>query len=270
MLTPTPQHTTRNHKTWGTDVAGFTSVPAILCIPRMTPNSAESPLSLSQQIPERGLFVTGTDTEVGKTFVTASILRGFISLGISVGAYKPVASGMDETQPGDPDILAEASGNREEKSLYCSQRFLAPLAPPMAAELENRIVDENLLLRGATLWKDRCQLLVVEGAGGWHSPLSLHWTNADVAQALAYPVVVVAANKLGVVNHVLLTLESIQRCGLNIRAVILNNAFDAPDQSVSSNARLLSLFLEHKHPGIPLMLVGYRQALSQEQVATLA
>ena len=64
--------------------------------------------ALSEQIPDRGLFITGTDTEVGKTFVTASILRGLISLGISVGAYKPVASGMDETMPGDPDILAEA------------------------------------------------------------------------------------------------------------------------------------------------------------------
>lgn len=235
----------------------------------MSQNSPETNPPFSKQIPERGLFITGTDTEVGKTFVTASILRGLISLGISVGAYKPVASGMDETQPGDPDILAEASGNREEKSLYCSQRFLAPLAPPMAAELENRLVDENLLLRGATLWKDRCQLLVVEGAGGWHSPLSLNWTNADVAQALDYPVVVVAANKLGVVNHVLLTLESIVRSGQQVRSVILNNAFGSPDQSVSSNARLLGLFLENKHPGTRLMLVGYRETLSLEQVQTL-
>lgn len=235
----------------------------------MSQNTTELNPSFSRQIPERGLFITGTDTEVGKTFVTASILRGLISLGISVGAYKPVASGMDETQPGDPDILAEASGNREEKSLYCSQRFLAPLAPPMAAELENRLVDENLLLRGATLWKDRCQLLVVEGAGGWHSPLSLNWTNADVAQALDYPVVVVAANKLGVVNHVLLTLESIVRSGQQIHAVILNNAFGSPDQSVSSNARLLGLFLENKHPGTRLMLVGHRESLTLEQVQAL-
>lgn len=235
----------------------------------MLPNNVEHSPSFSMQIPDRGLFITGTDTEVGKTFVTASILRGLISLGISVGAYKPVASGLDETQPGDPDILAEASGNREEKSLYCSQRFLAPLAPPMAAELENRIVDENLLLRGATLWKDRCQLLVVEGAGGWHSPLSLNWTNADVARALNYTVVVVAANKLGVVNHVLLTLESIVRSGLQVRAIILNNAFDSPDQSVSSNARLLGLFLEHKHPGISLMLVGYKESLTMEQIQSL-
>lgn len=235
----------------------------------MYQNTPELNPPFSRQIPERGLFITGTDTEVGKTFVTASILRGLISLGISVGAYKPVASGMDETQPGDPDILAEASGNREEKSLYCSQRFLAPLAPPMAAELENRLVDENLLLRGATLWKDRCQLLVVEGAGGWHSPLSLNWTNADVAQALDYPVVVIAANKLGVVNHVLLTLESIVRSGQQIHAVILNNAFGSPDQSVSSNARLLGLFLENKHPGTRLMLVGHRESLTLEQVQAL-
>lgn len=235
----------------------------------MPPSNIEPRRLLSQQVPERGLFVTGTDTEVGKTFVTASILRGLISLGISVGAYKPVASGMDESQPGDPDILAEASGNREDKSLYCSQRFLAPLAPPMAAELENRLVDENLLLRGATLWRDRCHMLVVEGAGGWHSPLSLNWTNADVARALGYPVVIVAANKLGVVNHVLLTLECIVRGGQQVRAVILNNAFDSPDLSVSSNARLLGLFLKNKFPAVPLMFVGYQQSLSTQQVQGL-
>jgi dethiobiotin synthetase len=235
----------------------------------MPQNHPEQSPPFSMQVPEKGLFITGTDTEVGKTFVTASILRGLISHGISVGAYKPVASGMDEMQPGDPDILAEAAGNREAKTLYCSQRFLAPLAPPMAAELENRFVDENLLLRGATLWKDRCHVLVVEGAGGWHSPLSLNWTNADVAKALSYPVVVVAANKLGVVNHVLLTLESIVRGGLQVRAIILNNAFDSPDQSVSSNARLLGLFLETKHPGIPLILVGYKEPLSTEQIQSL-
>ena len=80
---------------------------------------------------------------------------------------------------------------------------------------------------------------------------------------------VVAANKLGVVNHGLLTLESIRSVGLDVRAVILNNAFDAPDQSVSSNAKLLSLFLEHKHPSVPLMLVGYRESLSQTQVEML-
>lgn len=236
------------------------------CMPHNTP---EFTPPFSQQLPARGLFITGTDTEVGKTFVTASILRGLISLGISVGAYKPVASGFDSAQPGDPEILAAACGHREENSLYCSQRFLAPLAPPMAAELENRVVDEDLLLRGATLWKDRCQWLVVEGAGGWHSPLSLKWTNADVAQALSYPVVVVAANKLGVVNHVLLTLESIVRSGQQVRAVILNNAFDSPDPSVASNARLLKLFLEQKHPEVSLMLVGYKEALTEAQVQSL-
>jgi len=235
----------------------------------MSHNTPEFTPPLSQQLPDRGLFITGTDTEVGKTFVTASILRGLISLGISVGAYKPVASGFDSMQPGDPEILAAACGNREETTLYCSQRFLAPLAPPMAAELENRVVDENLLLRGATLWKDRCQWLVVEGAGGWHSPLSLKWTNADVAHALKYPVVVVAANKLGVVNHVLLTLESIVRSGQQVRAVILNNALDAPDPSVAGNARLLKLFLEQKHPEVSLMLVGYKESLTEAQVQSL-
>ena len=239
-------------------------------MPQISPNpQPDHAQALSEQIPDRGLFITGTDTEVGKTFVTASILRGLISLGISVGAYKPVASGMDETMPGDPDILAEASGNREEPSLYCSQRFLAPLAPPMAAELENRLVDESLLLRGATLWKDRCQVLIVEGAGGWLSPISLSWTNADIARALSYPVVLVAANKLGVVNHVLLTLESIVRHDLNVRAVILNNAFDATDHSVSSNARLLGLFLEKRFPTIRLLLVGFNQALPANEASGL-
>jgi dethiobiotin synthetase len=206
----------------------------------------------NSSFPEHGFFVTGTDTDVGKTYITAGILRSLVQAGRSVGAFKPAVSGILPGVPCDPDILAQASGNHEKDSLYCNQRFIAPLAPPIAAELEGKSIDEEQMIQGVEQWKDRCEILFVEGAGGWHSPISNHWTNADLAQRLRYPIILVAANRLGVVNHVLLTLESIIRCNLRPHMVILNHARSSHDDlSASSNERLLNSFLKPRFGDIP-------------------
>lgn len=206
----------------------------------------------NSSFPEHGFFVTGTDTDVGKTYVTAGILRSLVQSGRRVGAFKPAVSGILPGVPCDPDILAHASGCMEQDSLYCNQRFVAPLAPPIAAEREGKIIDEHQMIRGVEQWKDRCEVLFVEGAGGWHSPISTNWTNADLAQRLGYPVILVAANRLGVVNHVLLTLESIVRSNLRPYMIILNHSRSSPDDlSTSSNERLLRSFLTPRFGDIP-------------------
>ena len=117
-------------------------------------------------LPRRGLFVVGTDTDVGKTAVAAAVLRGLVAAGRQVAAYKPVASGIaTAAEPGgDPERLWEAAGRVGEIANICPQCFAAPLSPPRAARAAGRVVDEPLLRTGLTAWRDH-ELVVVEGAG---------------------------------------------------------------------------------------------------------
>lgn len=200
----------------------------------------------------RGLFITGTDTDVGKTYVSSLILKTLRQQGRSVGAYKPACSGAINASEsiaaaGDPpqvsqwadveQLYAALDGNFS-RELICPQRFQAPLAPPVAARLEQATVDEVLLTAGVDAWRALVEGLVIEGVGGWLCPLSNHATIADFAQFLGFPVLVVAAHRLGVINHTLLTLESIRRRGLPIAGVILNQVrplqHDPPTQQVTT------------------------------------
>lgn len=194
----------------------------------------------------RAYFITGTDTGVGKTHVVISLAKQLRSSRHEVGIYKPACSGADESPIGpvwaDVAYAWDVLGGKYSQDQICPQRFLAPLAPPEAARLEQRFVDRDLLLRGfrdwqQTLAKSPSSLLLVEGAGGWLSPLAEGETNADLAADLNLPVIVVAANRLGVINHTLLTIESIRSRGLNVEGVILNQLAMKPDESAASNAR---------------------------------
>ena len=121
----------------------------------------------------RGLFVTGTDTGVGKTWVTAMVARHLVQQEIQVGAYKPTASGSQNGRWADVDVLREAIGGRFPEERICPQRFDAPLAPPEAARLENREIDPGLLRSGALWWSDQVDTLLVEGVGGLGLELEL-------------------------------------------------------------------------------------------------
>ena len=119
--------------------------------------------------PERGLFVTGTDTEVGKTYVSAIIARSIAAAGNSVGVYKPIAS--DCIREGDqvysPDAVAlwESAGRPLKLADVCPQRFEAPMAPHLAAKAEGKSVDSDLLRTGIERWTGNCDIVIVEGAG---------------------------------------------------------------------------------------------------------
>lgn len=171
-----------------------------------------------------GLFVTGTDTEVGKTYVTCLIAREAASAGVRVGVYKPVCSGR---VPGaerwqDVETLWESLGGRYEKDRICPQRFSAPLAPPVAARREGRTVDGELLRSGAAWWEGRVELLLVEGVGGLLCPLTETENVADLAGDLGYPLIVVARRGLGTINHTLLTVEAARRRGLAVAGILFN------------------------------------------------
>ena len=192
--------------------------------------------------PPLGLFVTGTDTEVGKTYVATMIVKSLVAAGRRVGVYKPVTSDCvsDGRQLVSEDAveLWEAAGRPLNLEAVCPQRYQAPLAPHLSARYEGRELDTGLMRTGASVWADECDLLIIEGAGGLMSPISDDEYFADVAYDLGYPVLIVAPNMIGVINQALSALITAAcfRDGLNIAGVVLNDArrFDG-DISMESN-----------------------------------
>jgi dethiobiotin synthetase len=192
--------------------------------------------------PAGGLFVVGTDTGVGKTYVAAMMARALVAAGRRVGVYKPAASGCrregGELISDDAVALWRAAGSPESLARVCPQCFAAPLAPPLAAAAEGKKVDSRLLREGLQWWIERSDVVLVEGAGGLLSPISDDELVADLAAAFGFPLVVVARNALGVINQVLQTVHVARsyRGGLHVAAVVLNQpAPPDDDPSVASN-----------------------------------
>jgi dethiobiotin synthetase len=187
-----------------------------------------------------GLFVTGTDTNVGKTHVASLILRSLRTLGIRVGAYKPVCSGAILTSPSGPrwediDRLRDAVGCDFPDEAICPQRFLAPLAPPLAARAEGRTIDAARLVSGLQWWQGRADVVVVEGAGGLLAPVTETETVADLARSIGFPLIVVARCGLGTINHSLLTLEAARLRQLAVAGVVLNQCRPDDDRSLAED-----------------------------------
>ena len=203
------------------------------------------------------LFIVGTDTNVGKTQITCLIARQLAARGLKVGAYKPVCSGAI-LSPASPekrvsiwdDIhrLQLATGGEWSEEVICPQRFLAPLAPPVAARLEGRSVDFDVAVDGAYRFP-RVEILLVEGAGGWLSPVTETAAVADLACSWNVPILIVARAGLGTINHSLLTIESIRSRGLRIAGVVLNESTPADrDQSSQTNGEEIA-----KRSGVPVL-----------------
>lgn len=177
----------------------------------------------------RGLFITGTDTEVGKTYVTALIARALRDAGHRVGVYKPAASGCERRGrtlfSDDAVALWEAAGKPGTLDEVCPQRFAAPIAPHLAARAEGKELDARLLRTGIKPWLERSEIVLVEGAGGLMSPMGDQEYVADLAYDFGFPLVVVARNVLGTINHTLQTLitASTFRDGLPVAGIVLNN-----------------------------------------------
>ena len=197
--------------------------------------------------PPLGLFITGTDTEVGKTYVATHIVKDLVAAGHRVGVYKPAASECvsDGRQLVSEDAVAlwEAAGHPLTLEAVCPQRFQAPLAPHLAARHEGRELDTELMRSGISAWADECDIVIVEGAGGLMSPISDDEYFADVAYDLGYPTIVVAPNSIGVINQSLSALITAAcfRDGIPIAGVILNDArmFDG-DVSMETNREQIS------------------------------
>lgn len=176
---------------------------------------------------DRVLFVTGTDTGVGKTFVGAALLRHLVERGLNVVGVKPVETGCGGAISPEEDgaILAAASGQPSPRAALT--RLGLPVAPPVAAEAEGVRLAMEGWIEAIEPLTERHDLVLVEGAGGLLSPLTWSTNLRDMIATLRSRALVVAADRLGTLNHTLLTLEALGRSALGV-------VFSAPDQEDAS------------------------------------
>jgi len=194
----------------------------------------------------RGIFVTGTDTGVGKTVVACALARGLVRRGHRVGVLKPVASGSERTPAGlrNEDALAllgcaNLGQGYESANPYC---FEPPISPHIAADEAGISID---LRRIGDVYRSiarQADWIVVEGAGGWLAPLSGRDSMADLPQALGIPALLVIGLRLGCLNHAALTREAIARSGVRFAGWV-GSAIDPQFARASQNAATLARLL---------------------------
>jgi dethiobiotin synthetase len=188
-------------------------------------------------------FVTGTDTGAGKTHFTRLLVEALRARGMDAVAYKPVACGDRE----DAEILAAASGGLPMDEVN-PVHLQSPVAPYVAGLLENRTVDPDTLVAGFHHLAGRHQVVIVEGAGGWEVPVAEGFRISDLASRLGLPVVLVAVNRLGALNHILLTLGAVRARGLTCAGLVLNQLADELDTAMITNKGVVA-----ELAGVPLL-----------------
>lgn len=187
----------------------------------------------------RRLFISGTDTGAGKTFVTAAVAQRARALQKKVFAFKPIETGCERIDGrlvgSDQEIISSAAGNwqvGEQRGLY---QLVHPIAPLVAAQAENVSIDLGRIVSVATSVPD-VDVLLVEGAGGWRVPITETEDMSGLARRLAAHVVIVSRATLGTINHSLLTIEAVERDGLELAAVVLSRRPDEDLSFAQSNA----------------------------------
>ncbi len=173
-----------------------------------------------------GIFITGTDTEVGKTIVAAGLALALRARGIKVGVMKPVATGCHGTSekrlvPMDAVFLLEA-GENEYPALTCPSRYRNPLAPSVAAGIEKREVDLDGIIKAYREMQKHYDFIIVEGVGGLLVPLKNNYYVANLIREFRLPLLIVARPGLGTINHTLLTLDAALIRGFELRGIIFN------------------------------------------------
>jgi dethiobiotin synthetase len=191
----------------------------------------------------KGIFVTGTDTGVGKTVIACGIAALLKSLGAKVGVMKPVATGDRQ----DAIHLKKASGMTEAIDVINPQFFKAPVAPTVSASLERKEVDLDAIYRSYWFLQKHYDFVVVEGIGGVKVPLGESTYVVDLIQALRLPALVVGRSGLGTLNHTLLTLDALEAEKVPVMGVVLNG-FSGKDLAEKTNPQALE-----DHLTVPLL-----------------
>jgi dethiobiotin synthetase len=200
----------------------------------------------------KGLFITGTDTGVGKTFFACCLAALLKESGYKIGVMKPAETGCDQGEgklvPQDALALKRASDCELPLETICPYQFHEPLAPSVAADRRGVRIEIDRLMSVYSEINAVHDITIVEGAGGLMVPLLASYTYADFIRVLKLPLIVVAANKLGMINHLLLTLEHASCHGLRVLGYVLNQIESQPSLAAETNREaLISL------TGVPCM-----------------
>ena len=204
-------------------------------------------------------FVTAIGTDVGKTFATAALLYAARAQGKSVAGYKPLACGSEHALGGDvAEIIAAAGMEHTQASPWW---FAAPLSPHMAAAAEGKTIDPDAVVQWCRARAAGRDLVLIEGVGGVMVPITPTYTVRDWMQALALPVILVASNYLGAINHSLLTIEVLRQASIPIAAIIVSESVGGV--SLSQTEATIRTFA----PEVPLIVSQPRVASWKEAQA---
>jgi dethiobiotin synthetase len=219
-----------------------------------------------------GFFVTGTDTEVGKTLVSGALIVKLQSMGIKAIGYKPVVAGMRKVEGSfineDIETLLLASRRviPELKASDLCHYFLKDAAAPhLVAMKEGMTLDMAVMIEQYKLLQEKAHSIVVEGAGGFLVPISEESTLGDFAQAIKLPVILVVNIKLGCINHALLTAEAIERRGLHIFAWVANST-QPENEYTNQNIETLRTLLFKKHQAYLLGHIPFLNTISNQEI----
>ena len=208
----------------------------------------------------KGFFITGTDTDIGKTTAALALMQNLKLNGHTVTAFKPVAAGCDKTPTGlrndDALKLQAMSSVNVDYALLNPYAYEAPIAPHIAAENTQQPININYIKQCYEKIQPLADCTIVEGAGGWLVPINRQQTMADVAKTLDIPVLLVVGMKLGCINHTLLTFESITQHGCQIVGWIANT-LDPNMDSFDDNLA----FLKHKLPAPLLATIPHLETI---------
>jgi dethiobiotin synthetase len=218
----------------------------------------------------RGLFVTGTDTEIGKSVVAATLVATLVARGEAVGAFKPVVTGIDEEpepgKPADHELLAACAGMAAED--VAPLRFGPPVSPHLAGEQAGVRIEPDHLVEVARRNGSGGRILIAEGVGGLLVPLTTGgYLVRDLVAALGLPIVVAARPGLGTINHTLLTLEAARWAGLEVCAVVITPWPEDPTPMEISNRETIERLGRVEVVGLPRVSAFTPGALAEAGAA---
>lgn len=201
---------------------------------------------------KKGIFITGTDTGAGKTYVACEIAKALKARGINTGVMKPICSG----DRGDVKKLIKAAGVEEGVEKVNPVFLKAPLAPYISAKLERKKIDLYLIRNNFKYLKDKYKFLVVEGAGGTLVPVTKKYFMIDIIEEFGFPAIVVAKPFLGTINHTLLTVEKLRAKGIKVAGIILSGGKN------NTLAEKTNPGLIREITGLPVVVLKYGQSLN--------
>ena len=212
----------------------------------------------------KGFFITGTDTSVGKTLVTTGLIRLFSEDGIKVAGMKPIASGCEVTDQGlrneDAMLIMRESNVDLDYELINPYAYEPPVSPHFAASESDQKIKLDHIVEKFTEISAQADLVIVEGVGGWQAPLDDDLNMSDLAGKLNLPVILVVGLRLGCINHALLTADAIRQKGLSLLACVASQ-IDADYQRLDETLETLE-----KRLGIPVQLIPQVENAKPEQI----